>query len=79
MEAVARCVRKHAGRTPGEGTKARSISTQCKHAAQTWATNADMKKPSRRILRERIQNGRNGRVEAEQLRERTPAYGLPDA
>ena len=74
MEAVARCVRKHAERKPGEGTKARSISTQCKHAAQTWATNADMKKPSRRI-----QNGRNGRVAAVQLRERTPAYESPDA
>jgi len=30
MEAVARCVRKHAGHKPGEGTKARSISTQHK-------------------------------------------------
>jgi len=36
MEAVARCVRKHAGRKPGEGTKARN-------------TPAGMKKPSRRI------------------------------
>ena len=50
MEALARCVRKHAGRTSGEGTKARSISTQY---------NADMKKPSRRIHKER-----NGRAEA---------------
>lgn len=49
MEVVARCVRKHAECTPGEGTKARR-------------TNADMKKPSRRILRER-----NGRVAAVQL------------
>lgn len=61
MEAVALCVRKHAECTPDEGTKARR-------------TNADMKKPSRRILREH-----NGRVTAVQLRERTPAYESPDA
>ena len=66
MEAVARCVRKHAERTPGEGTKARNTKAH--------STSADMDKPSRRI-----QNGRNGRVAAVQLRERTPAYESPDA
>ena len=66
MEAVARCVRKHAERTPGEGTKARNTKAR--------STSADMDKPSRRI-----QNGRNGRVAAVQLRERTPAYESPDA
>lgn len=48
MEAVARCVRKHAGLKPGEGTKARS-------------TSADMDKPSRRIQNGR--NGRVAAVQ----------------
>lgn len=56
MEAVARCVRKHAG------------------LCLARRKENHMKKPSRRI-----QNGRNGRVAAVQLRERTPAYESPDA